>query len=90
MGGIDLDQPVSRVAEIYKIEVNDIVLKGKQQKRVKARSLFCYWAGHELGISPTELARQAFRVKCCGRGILAEERLNHRQRKQLSVNNLKI
>jgi hypothetical protein len=32
-------------------------LKGKQQKRVKATSLFCYWAVRELGISLTELAR---------------------------------
>ena len=32
-------------------------MKGKQQKRVKARSLFCFWAVHELGISLTELAR---------------------------------
>ncbi len=46
------------MAEIYKIEVNDIFLKGKQQKRVKARSLFCYWAVRELGISLTELARR--------------------------------
>jgi hypothetical protein len=28
---------------------------------VKARSLFCYWASHELGVSHTELARQ-FRI----------------------------
>ncbi len=31
-------------------------LKGKQQKRVKSRSLFCYWAVGELGIYHTELA----------------------------------
>ncbi len=54
------------MAEIYGIEVDDIFLKGKQQKRVKARSLFCFWpacagtadrAVRELGISLTELAR---------------------------------
>jgi hypothetical protein len=56
--GYDLDRIASRVAEIYKIEVKDIFLKGKQQKRVKPRSLFCYWAVHELGISLTELARR--------------------------------
>ena len=33
-------------------------MKGKQQKRVKARSLFCFWAVHELGISLSELARR--------------------------------
>ena len=46
------------MAEIYGIEGDDIFLKGKQQKRVKARSLFCFWAARELGISLTELARR--------------------------------
>ena len=35
-----------------------ISLKGKQQKWVKPRSLFCYWAVRELGISLTELAKR--------------------------------
>jgi putative transposase len=56
--GYDLDRIASRVAEIFKIEVNDVFLKGKHQKRVKPRSLFCYWAVHGLGISLTELARR--------------------------------
>ena len=56
--GYDVDRIASRVAEICEIEVKDIFLKGKQQKRVKARSLFCYWAVRELGMSLTELARR--------------------------------
>jgi putative transposase len=56
--GYDLDRIAARVAEIYGIEVDEIFLKGKQQKRVKARSLFCFWAARELGISLTELARR--------------------------------
>ena len=56
--GYDLDRIASRVAEIYKIEVKEIFLKGKHQKRVKPRSLFCYWAVRELGISLTGLARR--------------------------------
>ena len=44
--GYDLDRIAARVAEIYGIEVDEIFLKGKQQKRVKARSLFCL-APHE-------------------------------------------
>ena len=56
--GYDLDQIAARVAEIYGIERDDIFLKGKQQERVKARSLFCFWAVRELGISLTELARR--------------------------------
>ncbi len=53
-----LDRVSARVAEIYGIEVDDIFLKGKQQIRVKARSLFCFWAVRELGMSLTELARR--------------------------------
>jgi len=32
--------------------------KGKHPQTVKARSLLCYWAVRELGISATELARR--------------------------------
>jgi len=53
-----LDLIASRVTEICEIEVNDIFLKGKQQKRVKPRSLFCYWAVRELGISLTGLVKR--------------------------------
>jgi len=56
--GFDLVRIAERVAEIYEIETAEIFLKGKQPKRVKARSLFCYWAAGELGVSLTELARQ--------------------------------
>ena len=55
--GYDLDRIAARVAEICDIERDDIFLRGKQQKRVKARSLFCYWAVRELGTPLTELAR---------------------------------
>ena len=53
-----LDLIASRLAEICEIKVNDIFLKGKQQKRVESRILFCYWAVRELGISLTELAKR--------------------------------
>jgi len=56
--GYDLDRIAARVAEIYGIKRENIFLKGKQQKRVKARSLLCFWAARELGISLTELARR--------------------------------
>ena len=56
--GYDLDRVAARVAEIFGIEGKDIFSKGKQQKKVKARSLFCFWAARELEISLTELARR--------------------------------
>lgn len=46
------------VAKIFEIEVKDISLKGKQQEKVKSRSLFCYWAVRELGFPLIELARR--------------------------------
>ena len=55
--GYNMDRIAGRVAEIFKIGVDDIFIKSKQQKRVKPRSLFCFWAVCELGISLTELAR---------------------------------
>jgi hypothetical protein len=56
--GYDLDHVAERVAEIYEMEIGDGFSGGKQRKRVKARSLFCYWAIRELGFSLTELARR--------------------------------
>jgi putative transposase len=56
--GYDLNRVAMKVSEIYQIDTEDILSKGKQQKKVKARSLFCYWAVNELGVSLTELARQ--------------------------------
>jgi len=56
--GYDLDRIAKRVAEIYGIKPREIFSKGKQQRKVKARSLFCFWAVSELGISLRELARR--------------------------------
>jgi chromosomal replication initiation ATPase DnaA len=46
------------VADIYEIEVDDMGLKGKQKKRVKARSLFCYYKVGEFRNSLTDLGRR--------------------------------
>ncbi len=36
---------------------DEIYSKGKQQKKLKAKSLLCFWAVRELGMSLTDLAR---------------------------------
>lgn len=69
--GYDLDRVAARVAEIFEIGADDIFMKGKQQKRVKPRSLFCFWAVRELGISLTELARR-LRISVSGVGYSVE------------------
>jgi len=56
--GYNLESVAKRVAEIYEIEPNDIFFKGKQPRKVMARSLFCFWAVSELDISLRELARR--------------------------------
>jgi len=49
--------PKYGVACICAMGVDEIYSKGKQQKKVKARSLLCFWAVRKLGISLTDLYR---------------------------------
>ena len=55
--GYDAEGIAKRVAEIYHMEPAEFLSKGKQQVKVRARSLFCYWAVRKLGMSLRELAR---------------------------------
>ncbi len=55
--GYNLNKVADRTAMVCDVEKRDIFSRGKQKKKVKARSLFCYWASRELGISLSELAR---------------------------------
>ena len=56
--GMDLNSVAERVAELLDIPVNDVWAKGKYQRVVDARSLLCYWAVRELGVSMSSLARE--------------------------------
>jgi len=56
--GYDLDKAARRAASLCAVEVDDIFSRSRTKTRVKARSLFCYWASRELGVSHTELARK--------------------------------
>lgn len=83
--GYDLDRVAARVAEIYAIEVKDIFLKGKYQKRVKARSLFCFWAVRELGMTLTELAGHlAISVPGVGYSVARGEKIAKENRFELT------
>ena len=55
--GYDQGRIAARVAEIYELREDDILSKGKQQRKVKARCLLCFWAVRELGSSLTDLAK---------------------------------
>ena len=47
--GYDLEKIAERVAEIYGIKVGEVFARGRQQRRVSARSLFCFWVVREMG-----------------------------------------
>jgi putative transposase len=56
--GYDADWVAKRVADIYNLDPRDFLSKGRQQLKVRARSLFCFWAVRELGMSLRDLARR--------------------------------
>ena len=49
---------VDRVATLLDIPASDVKTASKRLICVKARSMACYWAQTELGISQVELARR--------------------------------
>jgi len=57
-GGYDVERIAKRMAEICGVEEKEVFSKGRQQKKVKARSLLCYWAVREAGISLRTLAKR--------------------------------
>ena len=56
--GYDLDRIAERVAGIFGMETREIMSRGKQPRKVKARSLFCFWAVSELGMSIRQVAKR--------------------------------
>lgn len=56
--GYDLERIARRVAKICGVEEKEVLSKGRQKKKVKARGLLCYWAVREAGISLRTLAKR--------------------------------
>jgi len=56
--GYDLNRIAARVSEVLGIEPDEVFAKGRQDRRVRARSLLCFWSARELGISHTALAKK--------------------------------
>ncbi|MBN2032429.1 MAG: transposase [Deltaproteobacteria bacterium] len=56
--GYDLDRVAHRVSEVLGIKPEDVFSKGRQNRKVTARSLLCFWAARELGMSHTSLAKR--------------------------------
>ena len=57
-GGVTIDHVAERVAALLEMPVEDIWLEGRYRHLVKARSLFCFWAVRELGVSMASLSRK--------------------------------
>jgi len=56
--GFDIDTVAREVARLVGIETSQVWLSGKHPKVVRARSLLCYWATSELGISQAWLSKK--------------------------------
>lgn len=56
--GYDLKKIEQKVINIFDIDKDDIYSKGRRKVQAEARSLFCYWAVCELGMSRTFIAKQ--------------------------------
>jgi REP element-mobilizing transposase RayT len=56
--GYTVEKVEKRVMEIFGVEKDVIYAKGRRKIQVAARSLLCYWAVRELGLTATELAKR--------------------------------
>lgn len=56
--GFTLDKTAARVAEVLSMKIEDVWAAGRYRHIVEARSLLCYWAVRELGITMSSIARR--------------------------------
>ena len=56
--GLDLNAVAVRVSKLLNIPSEDVWSKGKYRHIVAARSLLCYWAVNDLGMSLSTLAQR--------------------------------
>jgi REP element-mobilizing transposase RayT len=56
--GYDFGWLAARVAEMFHLEPDQVTRPGRYPEIVEARSVLCYWAARELGMTTLELSRQ--------------------------------
>ncbi len=56
--GYDFDRLAAFVAEQLSLPVAEVLRKGRYPRTVLARSVLCFWANRELGMSTVDLARR--------------------------------
>jgi len=54
--GYDFGKVVERVAQLLDMVPKDVLRSGKQARTVMARSLVCFWANGELGMTTVEIS----------------------------------
>lgn len=65
-----------RVAEVLMVDQEKVWALGKHREIVQARSLLCYWAVRELGMTMISLARRLDQsVPAIGKAVVRGERL---------------
>ena len=74
--GFGLTDVADRVAEVLGIEQNKIWSVGRHRETVRARSLICYWAVRELGITMVSIAgRLDQSVTAVAKAVIRGEKL---------------
>ena len=56
--GFDFQAVIERVADIVKIDPQQVMAPGKQPWRVQARDLTCFWSYKKLGMTTVDIARR--------------------------------
>jgi putative transposase len=82
--GVTLAKIAARVAEVLGVEPRDVWAAGRHHKTVQARSLLCYWAVRELGVSMASLSRRLnISVTAISKSVVRGERLAMTQKYSL-------
>ena len=56
--GYDFQAVIRRVGDLFGLKPEVVLSPGKQPQRTKARSVACYWAVRELGMTTVEVSRR--------------------------------
>lgn len=56
--GYDYDWLIGQVANLFRMPTEEVTRQGRYPATVEARSVLCYWAVRELGMSTVELSRR--------------------------------
>ena len=83
--GFTVDRVAARVAEVLGVRQKDVWAAGRHRETVRARSLLCYWAVRELGVTMTSLSRLLnISVQAIGKSVIRGEKLSKAEKYSLT------